>query len=181
MANKKTAAQMVNQNMATPAAINVNGNAIANATEKARKRVTVLPVFNRASAAKKIFFNLPTVYQNAVGKRQAVDTALARDKKNQYPDKARFWDDVEAEGKRLDRAADLKEYCTKKGLNYVAVKQHIVLEGKGFINNLILNGIAGHEPLIDKFGDLLYDREKECGLKPLDNQNGDAEKEVRGE
>lgn len=127
-----------------------------------KKRREIPAVFAIARVAMRFFKDLPKVYQTAQGKREAVDRSIARDKKHRFADAARFWDEVAAEGLLLDRAADLKDYCDERKLNYVAVKQHLVLEGKGFMKDIVLNGIQGKETLIDKFGELLYDRAKEC-------------------
>lgn len=127
-----------------------------------KKRREIPAVFAIARVAMRFFKDLPKVYQTAQGKREAVDRSIARDKKHRFADAARFWDEVAAEGLLLDRAADLKDYCDERKLDYVAVKQHLVLEGKGFMKDIVLNGIHGKETLIDKFGELLYDRAKEC-------------------
>lgn len=135
----------------------------ANTTsEKEQKKANISPFFNRAKAAMRIFMNLPQEYQTAHGKRLAVDLALSRDKKNRFPDRDRFWDAGEAEARLLDRAADLKEFCRKERLDYTAVKQHLVLEGKKYIVEIVLDGISGKEARIRKFGESLYDRDKEC-------------------
>ena len=38
----------------------------------------------------------------------------------------------------------------------------MVIEGRGVMKDIVLNGIENYKTLILKFGDLLYDREKEC-------------------
>lgn len=151
-------------NKAKEAAVNANsynGNYYSQA-KGASKRPAIAPVFQIARSAKRKLENYPLEFQNTRGKRLAVDQALAKDKKRLYGDSVRFWDDVEAEGRLLDRAADLKAFCDKEGLNYQAVKQHLVLEGKGVMKDIVLNGIENYKGLILKFGQLLYDREKEC-------------------
>ena len=146
----------------------------AEANAESKKRRMIDPVFAISKNAMRFFKASPQEYQTAHGKRLAVDLAITRDKKHRFADSARFWDGVEAEGLLLDRAADLKAYCEANKLNYLAVKQHLVLEGKGFMKDIVLNGIRGKEPLIDKFGELLYDRAKEC---PITRQNTTTEKE----
>ncbi len=143
-------------------------------TTEPKKRREIPPVFAIARVAMKYFKDGPAAYQTTEGKRNAVDRTIARDKKHRFADAARFWDAVEDEGLLLDRAADLKVYCDAHKLNYVAVKQHLVLEGKGFMKDIVLNGIRGKETLIDKFGLLLYDREKECPS----TQSGTEKQEV---
>ena len=145
----------------------------ANTSETAtepKKRREIPAVFAITRVAMKYFKDGPVAYQTTEGKRNAVDRAITRDKKHRFADAARFWDAVEAEGLLLDRAADLKVYCDDHKLNYVAVKQHLVLEGKGFMKDIVLNGIRGKETLIDKFGLLLYDRAKECPTTQSDTK-----------
>lgn len=132
-----------------------------NSDDKKQSR-QLAPVTAISKVAKRNFMKLPPKYQTAEGKRQALELAIKNDKKKRYPDAPRYWDDAEAEGRKLDRAQDLKEYCEAQHLNYTAVKQHLVIEGRGVIKDIVLNGIDNYKTLILKFGELLYDREKEC-------------------
>jgi hypothetical protein len=134
-----------------------NGANNSNAAEDKPKQGRHIPdVFVIAKMAMRLFNDTPQEHQTTEGKRYAVDLAISRDKKKRFGDAARFWDAVYEEGLLLDRAADLKQYCEDNNLNFEAVKQHMVLEGKGFMKDIVLNGIRGKEPLIDKFGLPLY-------------------------
>jgi hypothetical protein len=139
-----------------------NSSASSSNNNESKKTRQLDPVTVIGRVAKNNFKKLPVLYQTAEGKRQAVNLAIANDKKHRYPDAARYWDDNEVEGRLLDRAQDLKKFCEDEHLNYVAVKQHLVIEGRGVMKDIVLNGIENYKTLILKFGDLLYDREKEC-------------------
>ncbi len=141
---------------------NASGNNGSNSTDEQKSRRQLAPVTAISKVAKKNFLKLPPKYQTAEGKRQAVELAIKNDKKHRYSDGARYWDDNEVEGHLLDRAHDLKEFCEAQQLNYTAVKQHLVIEGRGVMKDIVLNGVENYKTLILKFGDLLYDREREC-------------------
>lgn len=144
-----------------------------NDTEGKPKQVRQMPpVFVIAKMAMKLFNDTPQEHQTTAGKRYAVDLAISRDKKKRFGDAARFWDAVYEEGLLLDRAADLKKYCDDNELDYEAVKQHMVLEGKGFMKDIVLNGIRGKEPLIDKFGEPLYIPKIDRKVAPKEDQSG---------
>ena len=157
-------------------AANTNSNDGANnqkvAEDSPSKGRHIAPVFVIAKQAKRIFNETPREYQTTQGKLFAVELAISRDKKKRFGDAARFWDAVYEEGLLLDRAADLKKYCDDNSLNYDAVKQHMVLEGKGFIKDIVLNGIRGKEPLIDKFGEPLYIPKIDRKVAPKEDQSG---------
>ena len=149
-----------NQKAKNESNVNANGtdnnNQVIVSEDKPKKNRQMPAVYMIAKMAMKYYKESPKEYQNTTGKKFAVERAIARDKKERFGDAARFWDAVYEEGLLLDRASDLKEYCDKQGLDYEAVKQHMVLEGKGFIKDIVLNGIRGKETLIDKFGEFLY-------------------------
>lgn len=135
-----------------------------------RKRV-VSPIYVDARRAMKKFMSLPSIAQNTENKRACVDMVLSTSKF--YGDPARFWTDLQVEADRLDRAKDLLEYCEKNRLNAKAVKQHLILEGKMAVNDVILNGIRKCAPKLRMFGHLLYDEERE--LPSTRMEDGEAE------
>lgn len=124
-----------------------------------RRKRKLTPLYFDARRAMKKFMSLPSVTQNTENKRACVDMVLGSSK--YYGDRARFWADLENESNRLERAKDLIEFCEQHRLNFKAVKQHLILEGKAVVNDIILNGCEKYEAKLRMFGHLLYDVEKE--------------------
>ncbi len=98
----------------------------------------------------------PEEMQTANGKAAAVRQVIAADKQKRFTSEQRFWAEASIKATLLDRAVDLKKYCDDYEINYQAVKQHMVLEGLGFMKDIVLNGIAGKEALIKTFGGIIY-------------------------
>ena len=122
--------------------------------KKARKPIS--PVFLIAKSAMKELRRYPSELQTAYGKGLAVEAAIRHDQKRRFADVGRFWDAGHEETVLLDRASDLKKYCEDHLIDYEAVKQHMLLEGKGFMKDIVLNGIHGKEALIESFRNPIY-------------------------
>ena len=123
-----------------------------------RKAYEIAPEWKISIIAKRRFMNLPSAFQNSVGKEACIKEALASHKEI-IPDPTRYWIWLVDETNKLTRVWDFAETCEAAGLNPLTVAQHLILEGKAVCNAIRMEGLVAYGSNIRMFVDPLFQDE----------------------
>lgn len=93
--------------------------------------------------------------QNTETKRQCLQLAVGLCKKH-YPDSLRFWLDLKDQAKILLDSVRFNKTCNDWGLNPQNVAEHIVIEGKSKMNNVLKDGLESFGDKARMFKDPLF-------------------------
>ena len=102
--------------------------------------------------------NLPSAFQNGVGKEACVKEALAAHKEL-IPDPTRYWIWLIDETRKLIRVWDFVDTCKEVGRDPKTVAQHLILEGKAVCNAIRMEGLAAYGSNIRMFREELFNDE----------------------
>ncbi len=139
-----------------------------------RKAYEIAPEWKISTIAKRRFMNLPSAFQNSVGKEACIKEALASHK-DLIPDPTRYWIWLVDETNKLTRVWDFAETCEAAGLNPLTVAQHLILEGKAVCNAIRMEGLVAYGSNIRMFVDPLFQDEfklfgNKFAMSNLENQ-----------
>lgn len=123
-----------------------------------RNAYEIAPEWKISLIAKRRFMNLPSAFQNSVGKEACIKEALTSHKEL-IPDPTRYWIWLIDETRKLTRVWDFEETCAEKGLDPQTVAQHLILEGKAVCNAIRMEGLAAYGSNIRMFVDPLFEDE----------------------
>ena len=144
----------------------INANGASDDTKKVhRKKRQANPFYTVIRTFKIIFGAFDESEQNTSTKRDCLNLAVKM-KSSLYPDSFRFWMDLLNEARILTDSVRFREECERLGLEYQAVAEHIVCEGKAIVNEVHKSGIIstiGYKSMM--FSERLYDDTKGLFVK----------------
>ena len=155
-------AQSANEGVNNASVIKGDGDAAINASKVSSARTgakdrsrTQKPLFVVTRKFKSIFASYDEAEQNTQTKRLALDLAVGMSR-NLYPDRLRFWMDLRDEANVLLDSKKFEKCCENWGLMPRAVAEHLVVEGKATVNNVLKYGLEAYGEKARMFKDPLY-------------------------
>lgn len=130
------------------------------------------PLFIVIRRFKSVFASYDEDEQNTQNKRLALNIAVGMSR-DYYPDRFRFWQDLRDEANILLDSKRFEAACTKLGLSPQAVAEHLVIEGKATMNNVLRYGLEAFGEKVRLFKEPLYVDKRGLYGEPVDDQQAD--------
>ena len=124
-------------------------------TDKRNQSRKQKPLYVVIRRFKHVFAAYDEQQQNTQTKRLALNLAVGMSR-DYYPDRFRFWQDLRDEANILLDSKRFEAACEKWGLKPQAVAEHLVVEGKATINNVLKNGLESYGEKARMFHEPLY-------------------------